>query len=115
MQVQVSWHARDRILERLRCRKDKVQKVAIKAWNSKEKIQEDYIKRRMYNGYVGMEYRLFCGLVFVFKRCEFISNKKPYIKLLTALLYSKLPIPKHYDSRKKGNKNIRIERVGKKP
>lgn len=117
MQVQISWHGRDRILERLRCRKDKIEKVANKAWRSKENIREDFLKRRMFNGYVGedIEYRLFCGLVFVFKKCAFISTGNPYVKLLTALLYNKLPIPKKYDSRKKGIKNIRVEGMGEKP
>lgn len=62
-------HAEERILLRINCSKDKVKKIAKKAWCSKEKIRQVFIHNKMYYRPNDMHtvYRLFMGHIFVFR------------------------------------------------
>jgi hypothetical protein len=81
MKIIITNHARDRILQRVGCRKEKVEKVTKKAYNSKEKIREGFLNKREFNGYKGSEWRMFQGCVFVF-----VQEKEQAI-LVTCLKY----------------------------
>ncbi|MDD3487652.1 MAG: hypothetical protein PHF35_04760 [Candidatus Moranbacteria bacterium] len=77
VRIFVSLHAKERILQRLGCRNDKVKKIAEKAWRSRQwpKFMND-LKEPDEN----VIYRFIFGLVFVF---QYIPEKR-IAKLITA-------------------------------
>lgn len=69
----VTYHARERLLERLRCSERKIKKIALKAWYSKEKVDVALVNRKQYRyRYIygkknNIYYRQFLGRVFVWE------------------------------------------------
>ncbi len=64
----ITVHAEERMDERFRCNKDKVKKIIIKAWHSKDKVKKQWLNNRKYFGLVrGATYKYFMGYIFVFK------------------------------------------------
>ena len=64
----ITKHAMERLEERFNCRKDKIQKICIKAWRSKtppDKVSVYYKKKNPNNK--GKIFRAFNGLVFIFR------------------------------------------------
>lgn len=65
----VKYHAADRMINRIKCKPDKIVKLTLKAWNSKESVKEIIKNRHHY--YKGRDenvvYRALMGYVFVFK------------------------------------------------
>jgi len=77
----VTTHAYERILSRVRCRKDKIKKVVVKAWFSEEKVSKKFIVHKETRGFVARKgeeicYRIFSGFVFVF-----ILRQRPSVPL----------------------------------
>lgn len=70
MEITISKHAKERIRERFNCKKEKIEKVAKKAFYSKEKINKTFLERREFNGYKDSYFRVFCGKIFVFTKCQ---------------------------------------------
>lgn len=68
MKVVVTHHAKKRMLERIRCREDKVLKIAFKAWNSKDVPLNGYTKSDLCPRYKkeNETFKYFLGRVFVF-------------------------------------------------
>lgn len=58
-------HASKRMLERFGCSENKIKKITVKAWFSKEKVNKlwEYKKKLKYKTTI---YKYFCGHVFVF-------------------------------------------------
>lgn len=70
-EFQITKHGRERILKRLNCREDKVEKVTIKAWRNKDKIGEKMMRRLdklKFEKYENKKlvYKYFNGYIFVF-------------------------------------------------
>lgn len=69
----VTFHARERLLERLKCSDRKLKKIAIKAWYSSEQIDVAMVNRKQYRyRYIygkkkNIYYRQFLGRVFVWE------------------------------------------------
>lgn len=97
IKIIITDHARLRVIERLGCRADKVEKVAKKAYNSKEKISDNFLMRRKINGFLNKQFRLFSGCVFVFNE-DTINTKV----LVTCLRYIKYITPPPIKSVKYG-------------
>ncbi len=63
----VTNHARERIIERLKCHPSKIEKLVIKAWlSTKEPIPLEFRIRQERKGYKGSTYRKFLGYIWVF-------------------------------------------------
>ncbi len=80
MHVTVSHHARERLMERLACRSDKVIKVVAKAFRSKESTAL-LVKRLYMRAEEGHVLRSFMGCLFVFDtkygaHCVTVINPK---------------------------------------
>lgn len=65
----VTTHAEKRMCDRMGCRLEKISKLVIKAWKSEEKIDQNFINRKMYfrKDERGIVYRKLMGFIFVFK------------------------------------------------
>jgi len=66
----ISDHAKRRLYERLHCKPGKFMKVIGKAWKSKEKVNED-ILRRIMNGpgsKEGDDIKYYMGYIFIFRK-----------------------------------------------
>lgn len=63
----ITIHAEERMSQRIKCRRDKMIKLAMKAWESKEKLDPVFLNRKEYQGQVrGIEYRQLMGYVYIF-------------------------------------------------
>lgn len=70
----ITYHAHDRMLERLKCNEEKIKKVAIKSWYSKEKVCSGLInaKEFIYDNDARcanekIHYRRLMGYIFIWK------------------------------------------------
>lgn len=78
-------HARERILERMRCNKDKMEKVALKAWLSKDKVNNGNLLKKLYI-YPKCEFKIFSGCLFVFKCDGYDPVDDKYIIILITVI-----------------------------
>jgi len=65
----ITEHAHQRLLGRLKCSEEKIKKVTIKAWFSKEKLPTTWSNKREYfdrERYKNSEYRILMGYLFIF-------------------------------------------------
>jgi hypothetical protein len=83
----ITHHGRKRLLERMGCRKDKAEKVVLKAYKSREKIKSKTILARKFNGYDDVEFRMFSGCIFCFGKSQ---QKEP---VLITVLNNPRPLP----------------------
>ena len=85
----ITEHANRRIEERLKCNKDKVQKITVKAWNNKEILDQKYINQKevIYYSKNNIRYKTFNGFVFVFA-LKFI-NRLGYSQKTLITVYPK--------------------------
>ena len=82
----ISDHAEDRMAERFGCKKDKISKIVIKAWHSREKVKKEWLnKRKYFNQVKGATYRYFMGYIFVFK----VYYQKDYTQKKLLTVYKK--------------------------
>ena len=63
----ITKHAEEKMLKRFGCNQEKIKKVTIKAWYSREPISEDFKFKKKLLGYKGSQYRMFNGNIFVFQ------------------------------------------------
>lgn len=82
MKIIVTNHAKERILRRINCKKNKVSKIVMKAWYSKDKLIAGYKKSDMVPRYKkeGLVFKYFLGRVFVF------SNDNKNVKILVTVI-----------------------------
>lgn len=84
-QYVITKHAKGRIGQRFNVSDQKIRKITIKAFNSKEVVPKKFTNRNKIKDYRGCIYRMFNGVVFVFK----LEKKKnlPYQvkKLITVI------------------------------
>ena len=83
----ITKHAIERMEARFHCRKDKIYKMVIKAWQSKQHIDSKFVKRKRYfhadkfENQDKVEYRFYMGYLFVFRRHDRYKNQKILITL----------------------------------
>lgn len=69
MKIVITNHARDRIVERVKCRPEKVDKLVAKAWEfGTEPSQWFMIRREMFKHYDDTTFKVYMGGVFCFVR-----------------------------------------------
>lgn len=89
MKILLSEHAEDRMYELVRCKKEKMGKLAMKAWLSKEPVDERsianaklYVNKRNGNTF----YKLLMGYIYVFTKI----NKSTTVLVTVMLPTTKL-------------------------
>lgn len=86
MRIVITNHARDRIVERVKCSPDKVEKLVYKAWKyGTEPSQWFMIRREMFQHNKWTTFKVFMGGVFSFVRH---SPKSNVLILTTCLNYN---------------------------
>ena len=86
MRIIITNHARDRIMERVKCSPDKVEKLVHKAWKyGTEPSQWFMIRREMFQHNKWTTFKVFMGGVFSFVRH---SPKSNVLILTTCLNYN---------------------------
>jgi len=70
----ITQHAEERLIERFGCKKYKIEKIVIKAWNSNEKMKSKYISKfnqkvflKFYRNQRYIKMRLYQGYLFIFR------------------------------------------------
>lgn len=100
----VTSHAEDRLLTRFGCNRDKCKKITIKAWYSKEKVEQTWINKKEYFDKTNdATYKYFMGHVFIFQ----VIHKRDYSQKKLITLYPKKGVKSTKDYfRKLNKKNI---------
>lgn len=83
----ITKHAHNRMSERFMCSEEKIKKIAIKAWYSKDYTHHVEYRSKV-KGYKNSVYRIYQGYIFVFTEKN-IANLHFNQKILVTVLFTK--------------------------
>ena len=82
----ITEHAYTRMKDNLNIKKEKMSKIMLKAWHSHEHVDEGYIIRSKVKYGPGI-YKMFNGIIFIFKEKRRARLGVPQKYLITAFIY----------------------------
>ena len=108
MEIVITEHAKERMIERLGCKDSKLQKIARKAWLSNEKCSLREIANSKFHskGRVGItHYRKLMGMIYVFhtppsRRINLITVMPPTTNMARRTSQRKIELGSDFDRRK---------------